>query len=118
MLRPMLLALAVSALAAGEASAHARLIHADPRVGSTVAAPGQLRLFFSETVLPAKSSVALLGPGARAVPLGPLTLDAKDPRIVVVGVPERLAPGAYKVQWGMTTADTHHTEGSFGFKVK
>lgn len=118
MLRPTLLALAVTALAAGQASAHARLIRAEPKVGSTVASPAQLRLHYSETIVPAKSSVVLLGPGKHATPLGALTLDPKDPRVVVVAVPGKLAPGAYKVQWGMTTEDTHHTEGDFAFRVK
>jgi methionine-rich copper-binding protein CopC len=118
MMKPLLLALAASALVAGQASAHARLLQSQPRAGATVVSPAQLRLSFSETIVPAKSSVVLSRPAAKPVTLGPLTLDAKDKRVVVVAVPQKLAPGAYKVRWGMTTTDTHHTEGGFAFTVK
>jgi hypothetical protein len=118
MLKPILLALAASALAAGQASAHARLLRSDPQAGATVASPAQLRLAFSETIVPGKSSVALLAPDGKPAPLGRLALDPKDPRVVLVPTPQKLAPGAYKVKWTMTTADTHRTDGAFSFKVK
>lgn len=118
MTRTLLLALGLAALCAGAAQAHARLLRADPRVGSTVAAPQALRLFFSETIVPARSSVALSGPGGKPAPLGGIGLDPKDPRVVVVPVTARLAPGAYHVAWRMHTPDTHTTEGDFVFKVK
>ena len=28
-----------------------------------------------------------------------------------------LPPGTYRVEWGMTSTDTHHTDGDFSFKV-
>ncbi|HEV2530400.1 copper resistance protein CopC [Phenylobacterium sp.] len=105
------------ALWAGQASAHARLLHAAPRVGATVAqSPSELRLAFSESIDPAQSSVSLSGPHG-LVALGRLRLDAADKRIAVATVPVRLAPGAYRVQWSVISLDTHHTEGDFRFKV-
>lgn len=118
MRRSLLLGLVLAGLWAGGADAHARLIRAAPAVGATVAPPSGLRLFFSETIVPARSGVTLKGPGGAAAPLGPVTLDAKDPRVVLVAIGKPLAPGAYRVSWHMHTPDGHNTEGDFGFKVK
>ncbi|THD78031.1 MAG: copper homeostasis periplasmic binding protein CopC [Phenylobacterium sp.] len=112
------IAAAVAALAAaGQAQAHARLLHAAPAVGSTAhGSPQALRLSFSETIEPAKSNVAITGPTG-PVSTGPLALDAKDKRVVVIAPSAPLRPGAYKVSWGMTSADGHHTDGTYVFKV-
>src|SRR6185312_3889459 len=119
MRRTILLAAAIAALAAGQARAHARLIHASPRVGASVSAPPpELRLSFSRSNDPAQSSVSLCTPDGRAVALGPLSLEAKDHRVVVLAIPAPLASGTYRVQWRMTSMDTHRTEGDFIFKVK
>jgi methionine-rich copper-binding protein CopC len=113
----LILASALSLAAGGQALAHARLLRATPKVGETVhVSPAALRLSYSETIDLSKSTVAVKGP-AGAVQTGPLALDAKDKRVVIVPVKGKLVPGAYHVSWGMTTADTHHTEGDFGFKV-
>jgi methionine-rich copper-binding protein CopC len=118
MRRSLVLGLVLAGLWTGAAEAHARLIQATPRAGASVAAPAGLRLLFSETIVPARSSVTLTGPGGAAAPLGPLALDPKDPRIVLVPIRGRLAPGGYHVSWRMRTPDTHTTEGDFAFKVK
>jgi len=110
-----LAALAVLATATG-AAAHARLIHSDPKAGAVVAAPAVLTLNFSEGIVAAKSSVQVLA-GAAPVAVGKLAVDPKTPRTVTVPLP-KLAPGAYKVHWSMTTEDTHVMQGDFGFKVK
>lgn len=117
--RPTLLAAVIAPLlfAAFGAEAHARLIKSEPKVGAASAAPKQLRLWFSETIVPGKSSVSLAGP-AGAAALGELAVDPKNPRLVVAPITSPLKPGAYKVTWSMTTADTHTMGGSFGFKVK
>jgi hypothetical protein len=114
----IVLAFALSALGASEVSAHARLIKATPRVGATVnASPAELRLFFSESIDPSLSSVGMSGPDGRSLTLGRLTLDAKDHRVVVVPIPTPLAAGPYRVEWRMTSMDTHRTEGDFIFRV-
>jgi copper resistance protein C len=110
---------AVAALAAaGQAAAHARLILGSPKAGATVAAPKELRLQYSETIVPADSSVTVAGPGGAAVATGKLALDAKDKRVVHVPFATPPAPGAYKVSWKMKTADGHTTDGDFAFTVK
>ena len=110
---------AVAALAlAGPAAAHARLIAGAPKAGATVAAPKELRLQYSETIVPADSSVTVAGPGGAAVATGKLTVDAKDKRVVHVLFATAPAPGAYKVSWKMKTPDGHATDGAFAFTVK
>ena len=117
-MRRLILAAAVLSLAAaGQASAHARLLKSDPAKGATVAAPAALKLSFSEGVVPAQSSVALTGPGGKAAAIGPMAL-AKNNKVVIVPVSGNLAAGAYKVDWKMTSEDGHTMTGTFGFKVK
>ena len=124
MRKALLLALAaatVSALglAAGEASAHARLIRAEPKVGATVhVAPKALRLSYSETIVPADSAVEVKGPAGAAVAAGPIALDPKNPRVVLLPFKAPLGAGAYHVSWRMKTADGHTTDGDFSFAVK
>ena len=106
------------ALAAGQAQAHARLIQSTPKAGATVAAPQALHLLYSEGIVTAASSVTVAGPGGAAAPTGPLALDPKSKRTVIVPVTGKLAAGPYKVHWTMKTEDGHTTDGDFGFKVK
>ena len=115
----LVLTAAVAALAlAGQAAAHARLILGSPKAGATVAAPKELRLQYSETIVPADSSVTVAGPGGGAVATGKLVLDAKDKRVVHVPFATPPGPGAYKVSWKMKTPDGHTTDGDFAFTVK
>jgi methionine-rich copper-binding protein CopC len=119
MRRTILLAVAMTALGVTQAAAHARLIQATPRVGSTVSvSPRELRLFFSESIAPAQSSVSLSARDGRAVTLGPLSLNAKDHRVVVVALPTTLPSGRYRVAWSMTSTDAHQTYGDFTFNLR
>jgi methionine-rich copper-binding protein CopC len=113
----IVLAAAVSALMAGQASAHARLIMGTPKAGSTVAAPKALTLRYSEEIVPAASSVKVATGAGAAVATGALALD-KTRKIVTVPFTGALAAGAYKVAWHMKTEDSHETDGTFGFTVK
>ncbi|THD78032.1 MAG: copper resistance protein CopC [Phenylobacterium sp.] len=115
MRKVLILAAALATFAAGEASAHARLLNATPAKGATAHAPKMLRLSFSEAIVPAKSRVTVDGPGRVAT--GPLTLDPKNKHVAILPFSAPLAPGAYKVNWGATTDDGHHTEGTYDFKV-
>ncbi|MGZ6038493.1 MAG: copper homeostasis periplasmic binding protein CopC [Phenylobacterium sp.] len=109
---------AIAALAAaGQASAHARLLSGAPKNGATVAAPKALTLHYSEELVPAASSVKLATGAGAAVATGPLALD-KTTKVVTVPIAAPLAAGAYKVTWHMKTEDGHETDGTFGFTVK
>jgi len=98
------------------ASAHAFLEHASPGVGSTVAAPAELRLTFTERVEPLFSRVTVRSPAGTPLPAGRLET-ARNGQQLVVKLP-KLAPGTYTVQWHVTSVDTHKTQGSFRFTVQ
>jgi len=100
-----------------QAHAHAFLDHAEPRVGATVSvAPAEVRLWFTEELEPAFSTVKVLDAAGRRV-------DKANARVVDVhremlrvslGLP---GPGAYTVVWRAVSVDTHVTQGSFAFRV-
>jgi hypothetical protein len=116
---PTLLTAILLLAPAGEALAHARLVKANPAVGSTVAAaPTRLWLKFNEVIRPAASGVKLTGPDGQGVVLSPLTKDPKDPTAVTAPTPANLAPGLYKVEWKALSPDGHHTQGDFAFTVR
>jgi hypothetical protein len=100
------------------ASAHAFLDHADPKVGSTVSAsPQTVMLKFTQEVEPAFSSVKVLDSSGKQVDSQDAKVDSKDASIMTVSVPN-LPAGTYKVEWKVTSVDTHKTHGSFTFTVQ
>ena len=96
------------------ARAHAFLDHAEPRVGSTVAAPDHVELWMTEDLEPAFTKVKVFDSQNQEI-------DKKDTRIsgatMTVSLP-KLAPGTYLVKWSAVAVDTHHTTGTFSFTVK
>lgn len=103
-------------LGAADASAHAYLDHASPRVGSVVnVSPGEIRLWFTQSLEP-RFSGAELRSSAGAV-IGAGGVDPQKPQEMVIPT-GGLAPGKYKVRWKALSVDTHRTEGSFSFEVK
>ena len=117
MRKALIIAAAATALIAGQASAHARLLSSTPKDHATVASPQTLVLHYSESIVASASSVTVSGPTG-AAPTGPLAVGDKDKREVTVAFSAPLRPGAYKVAWKMHTTDDHTTDGTFGFKVK
>jgi len=111
-------AVVISGFGAGGAFAHAQLVQADPRVGSTVReAPVIISLRFNETPRLPGSAVMLIGPDGRKTLLGPLAHDPGDPMTLLAPTPRGLGPGAYKVRWGALSPDAHRTQGDFAFTV-
>lgn len=115
-MRRLLAALAI-ALAPATALAHAFLDHAEPPVGGTVAAPREIRIFFTEAVEPAFSGITLAGADGRKIATAAAAPDPADPKELVLPVPP-LAAGTYTVTWHVVSTDTHRTEGHFSFTVK
>ena len=98
------------------ALAHARLDHASPKVGSTVApAPREVVLSFTEKVEPAFSAIEVRNAQGTAVDAGKATVsgDGMQLRIALKTLP----PGTYKVIWRVLSVDTHRTQGDFSFHV-
>jgi methionine-rich copper-binding protein CopC len=99
------------------AHAHAFLDHADPRVGSTVTAPTQVKIWFTEELEGAFSKIQVFNSGGAEIDKKNSKVDAAEKAAMAVSVPT-LSPGTYKVVWNAVAVDTHHTSGSFEFTVK
>jgi methionine-rich copper-binding protein CopC len=113
----MLLAFASATTLISVAGAHAFLDHATPAVGSAVhASPGELKLWFTQELEPAFSTVRVLDKSGTRVDKGNPKVDGADPTLLSVSLP-RLAPGTYRVVWRALSVDTHVTEGDFTFDV-
>ena len=101
------------------ALAHARLKLTSPAAGAHLSAmPAELRLDFSETPALAFSTLRLVGPDGRDVPLGAVGYAADSHRALVARVAGSAAAGTYQVQWQSAGDDGHPVRGSFEFVVE
>jgi len=108
----------LSGFGAGCAFAHAQLVQADPRVGSTVReAPAIISLRFNEAPRLPGSAVMLIGPDGRKTLLEPLARAPGDPMTLLAPTPRDLRPGTYRVRWGALSSGAHRTQGDFAFTV-
>lgn len=107
---PLLLLL----FAAGEASAHAMLDHAQPRVGNKVAtAPREVTLWFTQKLEPAFSTITVTDPSGKRADTGKSRVSGNQMSV-------SLRPGgsgSYHVTWHALSVDSHITDGSFAFQV-
>ena len=114
------MAIAVAVLmvsAAGVALAHATLRRADPPIGGHVSsAPRELRLEFSETIVPGTSRVDLVTPDSQRFALH-VTGDSVSANILVAHVPELRRAGAYGVEWRLVGPDGHAVAGRYRFTI-
>ena len=110
-------AFAAALVAAWPAFAHAFLKTAMPAVGSTVAAPKQVVIDFTEGVEPRFSTIEVQDDAGARVDQGGVAIAPGDDKRLMVGL-KPLAPGRYKVTWHATATDTHKTQGTFNFTVK
>jgi methionine-rich copper-binding protein CopC len=111
--------LVVTALlfASSAASSHAFLDRAEPRVGSTIkSAPGQVRVWFTERLEPAFSTLEVFDERGERVDTGLVQTDERNPDTLQVPL-KSIGPGAYRVKWRVLSVDTHVTEGDFTFRV-
>jgi copper resistance protein C len=104
----------VMLFAMGEASAHAFLDHAEPRVGNKVAnPPHEVSLWFTQKLEPAFSTITVTNPAGERVDSGKTRVSGSQMSV-------SLRPGGtgtYHVTWRVLSVDTHTTDGSFTFQV-
>ena len=116
-MKKIVLLTATACLIGPAAFAHAFLDRASPAVGSEVAgSPPALNLTYTEPVEPLFSTVQVTNASGARVDQGKPTPE-DDGRILSVKL-KTLPPGLYKVEWHVTSVDTHKTEGHFTFTVK
>ena len=101
-------------LAAGEASAHAFLDHAEPRVGNKVAAaPHEVTLWFTQKLEPAFCTVTVTDAGGQRVDTGKARVSGNQMSVSL----RAGGNGTYHVMWHVLSVDTHTTDGNFTFQV-
>ena len=100
----------------GLALAHAHAAKTDPAKDATVKSPSAVHIDFSEAVNPAFTGGEVDGPDGKAVAIGKVAFDAKK-KTMTLPVSTVLKPGAYRVKWHAVAADTHRSQGAFGFTV-
>ena len=103
---------------AAQANAHAFMVRAEPRVGSKVKkAPSEVRVWFSETVQQASSTIKVFDGSGKQVDKKDTHLDPANRALLHVSLAPALPPGTYRVIWRVTSVDTHVTNGDFRFQI-
>ncbi len=103
-------------LSAAPAMAHGMLSGSEPTDGEVLTeAPEAVLLEFSEDLEPALSKVTVTdSTGAPVETAAPVTDEGAN--TLRLDLPE-IAPGTYKVDWSVTSVDTHSTSGSYSFTL-
>jgi methionine-rich copper-binding protein CopC len=101
-------------LVRSEASAHAFLDHAEPRVGNTVAtAPREVTLWFTQKLEPAFSTITVTNTAGQRVDTGKTRVSGNQMSVSL----RSGGAGTYRVNWRVLSVDTHRTDGNFTFRV-
>ena len=101
-------------LVTGEATAHAFLDHAEPRVGNKVdAAPREVTLWFTQKLEPAFSTIAVTNAAGQRIDTGKARVSGNQMSVSV----RPGGTGTYRVNWHVLSVDTHTTDGDFTFQV-
>jgi len=116
--RGLALALVACALTATAATGHAVLQRAEPRVESTQKrSPDEVKLYFTERLEPAYSSVRVLNDRGVQVDRRDGRVDRANPALLRATLPP-LPRGAYTVRWRVLSIDADVTEGTFTFRIE
>jgi methionine-rich copper-binding protein CopC len=97
---------------------HIHLERSEPAADSTVpVVPTELRLWFSEPVQLAVTTVQLIGPDSARVPLGRPSQGPGNGSPVVVRVMGPMQDGRQQVVWRTMARDGHAARGTFVFTL-
>src|ERR1700732_2972194 len=97
-----------------EATAHAFLDHAEPRVGNKVAtAPREVTLWFTQKLEPAFSTITVTNAAGERVDAGKTRVSGNQMSVSL----RSGGAGTYHVRWRVLSVDTHRTDGNFTFQV-
>jgi methionine-rich copper-binding protein CopC len=115
-LRPATAAFAL-VLAAAPAFAHSHPVTMLPAKDSTVSAPTELSVVFSEDLDAKGSSLKLENNSGEIVSKDAPVLDPANAKHMTLKLP-KLAPGVYTVAWVTLSTDGHRLTGRYAFTVK
>ena len=107
----------VMIVAALPAMAHSKPKTMTPEANSTVAAPAQVSVFFTEGLEPKFSSLQLMDQQGAVVSKEKSVVDPRDAKHMTLALP-KLAPGMYRVHWMTAALDGHRMDGDYSFKVQ
>jgi len=106
------------ALVASLAGAHAVLQRSEPRADSSLKRPPEeVRLYFSERLEPAYSTLRVLDAREGQVDQRDARVDRADPTLLRATLPS-LSAGRYRVRWRVISIDADATEGEFTFRIE
>ena len=80
-------------------------------------APDEVKLYFTERLEPAYSSLRVLDDRGVQVDRRDSRVDRANPSLLRATLPP-LAPGVYKVHWRVLSIDADITEGTFTFRIE
>ncbi len=107
-----------AALLATPALAHSTLRRASPAEGSRARGPvTEIRLTFSQGVEAALSTATLTRDGQKMFENRAFEAAPNDGAVLLLRLPEALAPGSYRLDWRAMSIDTHMVQGRLGFAV-
>jgi len=109
--------LLISLMAVPAAFAHSHPVTMTPAKDSTVSAPKEVSVNFSEDLEPKFSMLELQDSMGMVISKTPSVLDSKDAKHLTLALPT-LAPGVYTVHWVSVATDGHRLEGKYNFTVK
>ena len=112
--------LVIAAVLAGAAAAyaHAHLGRASPTAGATLAAaPTEVTLHFTQQLEPKFSIIVVRDAAGKQVDQGDSHVNEEDPAVLKVSL-QPLGSGVYKVEWRVTSVDTHSSKGDYTFRVR
>jgi copper resistance protein C len=101
------------------ARAHSELLESSPAAGERRTLdnlPREVSLRFSQPLAPGSTISVVSWSTFAEVQQGQTILDADDPRVASVALPE-LESGRYSVNWYAVGEDEHTLEGSFDFEI-
>ena len=80
-------------------------------------APDEVKLYFTERLEPAYSSLRVLDDRGAQVDRRDSRVDRSNPALIRATLPP-LPPGQYKVLWRVLSIDADVTEGDFTFRIE
>jgi methionine-rich copper-binding protein CopC len=98
------------------AFAHSEPVTMVPAANSTVSAPANVVVHFSEALEPKFSKLTLANAAGAVVSKDPSVVSG-DAKVITLPLPA-LTPGVYTVNWVSVALDSHRAEGKYKFTVK
>jgi len=97
---------------------HFALSNSSPEAGSTVAAPGEVRLWFTQEPQEGTLQIRLLEAEDAGVHVMDAVQDGEDPTVFYIELHGTLPPAPYTVSWRGMGQDGHVVRDTFEFTVE